>query len=460
MHPLLRPAYALAAQAARAAAAVVPDGEGKLARTLAARRGVRARFAAWARAHRDPARPLLWMHAPSVGEGLQARPVLEAARAARPDLQVVYTHFSPSAERFARGLVERGLADHADYLPFDAAGDADALLDALRPAALVFAKLDVWPVLAERAARRGVRLGLVSATLAPGSSRGRGLSGALLHDAYAALDAVGAISADDAARLVALGARPDRVRITGDTRADQVWARARDAESPEARARAPLAPLLAVPAAGRGRERFTLVAGSTWPADESVLLPAWEGVVRAARADGVLPPRLVLCPHEPTAAHLAPLETWAARAGLALARLGAVEAAHAAGDARAGDVDVVLVDRVGVLGDLYAAGDAAFVGGGFHAAGLHSVLEPAAFALPVAFGPRHANAREAGLLVACGGAVVTAEAGTLANRLGIWRRDSGVRRTAGDAARAFVHDGLGAASRAWALVAALLPPAP
>ena len=102
------------------------------------------------------------MHAPSVGEGLQARPVLQLARTKRPDVQLAYTFFSPSAASFARGLD----VDFADYLPFDTQGDADAALDALRPRALIFSKLDVWPILAAAAGRRRVALGLTSATLA------------------------------------------------------------------------------------------------------------------------------------------------------------------------------------------------------------------------------------------------------------------------------------------------------
>jgi 3-deoxy-D-manno-octulosonic-acid transferase len=156
----------------------------KVWRSLAARRDVRARYAAWAAAARDPARPLLWLHAPSVGEGLQARPVAQLVRQRRPDLQLVYTYFSPSAERFAATVG----ADFTDYLPFDTAGDARAVLDALRPTALVFNKLDVWPVLAGAAASRGVALGLLSATLAPGSGRRGWPAASLLRPAYAALD--------------------------------------------------------------------------------------------------------------------------------------------------------------------------------------------------------------------------------------------------------------------------------
>ena len=109
-----------------------------------------------------------------------------------------------------------------------------------------------------------------------------------------------------------------------------------------------------------------------------------------------------------------------------------------------------------MLADLYAAGDAAFVGGGFHAAGLHSVLEPAAAGVPVAFGPRHAGSRDAGLLIAAGGGTAVATARVLAELLKRWRTSAALRTQAGGAARAVVEAGLGADERTWALVAELL----
>jgi 3-deoxy-D-manno-octulosonic-acid transferase len=128
------------------------------------------------------------VHAPERRRGAAGAPRPRArAPAAGPDLQLAYTFYSPSAEAFARTLD----VDFADYLPFDTGGDAAAALDALRPAALVFSKLDVWPVLAAAAAKRRVRTGLVSATLSAGSSRRGGLAGLALRDAYATLAAVG-----------------------------------------------------------------------------------------------------------------------------------------------------------------------------------------------------------------------------------------------------------------------------
>ena len=116
----------------------------------------------------------------------------------------------------------------------------------------------------------------------------------------------------------------------------------------------------------------------------------------------------------------------------------------------------MIVDRVGVLGDLYALADVAFVGGGFHAAGLHSVLEPAAFGAAVLFGPRYGGSRDAGLLVARGGGVSVANGTDLVRRLRAWLGDPALRREAGDYARALVRSGVGAAERSFELVDTLL----
>jgi 3-deoxy-D-manno-octulosonic-acid transferase len=418
--------YDAAAALARAAASVAPPGDSKVLRALAARRGIRARYARWGRAGRDPRRPLLWVHAPSVGEGLQARPVLDLMRRERPDVQLAYTHYSPSALAFAESLA----VEFHDYLPFDTRGDARATVAALRPTALVFSKLDVWPRLVAAASEQGVRLGMVSATLAAASSRRSRIAAILLQEAYARLDAVGAIDDADADRLVALGVRPAAITVTGDTRYDQVWERAGRVDRSAGLLRALAA------------DRPTLVAGSTWPADEAHLLAAWLQV-RAALPTA----RLIVAPHEPTEAHLQPIERWARDEGMRVAR-------SSADDARL--ADVVLVDRMGVLGDLYGLASAAFVGGGFHAPGLHSVLEPAAFGAPVLFGPRYGASRDARLLVAGGGGFSATDAASISRQLVGWLRDDAARAAAGERARALVRAGLGAARRSFELVTRLL----
>ena len=403
MHPLLRPAYA---GIARVAATL---SEAKWLRALGARAGLIDRYRAWATVHRDTSRPLLWIHAPSVGEALQARPIVELIRSERPAVQIAFTYYSPSAERFSRSLS----VDFTDYLPFDRASDIDAALDALMPSALVFSKLDVWPVLVERAAARGVRLGLLSATLSARSSRRSFFARAVLHDAYARLDAVGAIDSADARRLIEIGVRPDVIEITGDTRYDQVWRMAADA--------AGAFPELA--------GRSICVAGSTWPPDERVVLEGWLG-------SGM---RLIVAPHEPIPTHVHHIETWAASHKVPSSRLSSGATA----------ADLIIVDSVGVLARLYSRATVAYVGGGFGRAGLHSVLEPAAFGVPVLFGPRHTGSRDAGLLLAAGGGFIVRSPTEFRARLR-------ANEPAGEAARETVRQGLGAARRSLALVDRLM----
>ena len=405
----------------------------KLARGLDARRGVTQRLAAWAKSERDTGRPLVWVHAPSVGEGLQAKPVLEALRAEAPSWQLAYTFFSPSAERLARTLP----ADVADYLPLDRPDDVAAVLDALKPTALVFSKLDVWPELTLAAARRGVKLGLISATVAPTSSRLRWPTRGWAEPAYRALDRIGTISEEDGRRLEQLGARRSALEVTGDTRYDSVAERAERFD----RTRDPFARLAIAPAG-----TFTIVAGSTWPSDEAVVLPAFVDLVAQVPSA-----RLVLAPHEPNPDHLAGITQLAAKLGLPRpVRLSQVE--HTA------PAPVIVVDRVGILADLYALADVAFVGGGYHRAGLHSVLEPAVFGVPVAVGPHWHMSRDAALLLERGGAVALATDGrhALHSQWLVWHHDPATRKKAGDAGKKLVREGRGAAERTTELVKKLV----
>ena len=318
--------------------------------------------------------------------------------------------------------------DFADYLPFDTFADARKILAALRPSVLVFSKLDIWPALTEQTESAGIPVGVISATLAETSGRRSLFAQALLSDAYRAIERVGAIDATDAGHFRELGVRPDRIQVTGDTRYDQVWARAQ---------RAPSALLQSLRSS-----RPTLVAGSTWRSDEMHLFSAWRKI-----RDKIPDARLVIAPHELTAAHLASVESWARSRDLRPARIDARDAP---------DADVVLVDRFGILGDLYALADVAYVGGGFQTAGLHSVLEPASFGAPVLFGPRNDKSRDAAKLIeAGGGAVVTGEA-DLSLRLSDWLGSLPARDSAGAAARAMVQSGVGAAERSFQLVSALL----
>ncbi len=421
--------YDLALRALRGVSPLASRGDSKLARGLRGRRDADRTFVEWAVRERDPDRPLVWLHAPSVGEGLQARAVMEALVAEAEEVQVAYTHFSPSAE----GLARKMPADVAGDLPWDTRPEVERVVDALGPRLLVFTKTEVWPGLARAARRSGAGVVLAAATLPGSAGRLRWPARPLLRPVFGALDRVLAISADDAERFGRLGVEPDRTEVTGDPAIDSAHSRVMDSNDE--------APYL-VPF--RHPSRPTLVAGSTWEPDEAVLVPA------ASRLRERMPElRLLIAPHEPSAAHLDRLERELGAARWRTLRLAQVEERGEVGDA-----DAVLVDRVGVLAHLYTVGHAAYVGGGFHRHGLHSVVEPAAAGLPVVFGPGHDNARAAGDLLEAGGGAEVADAHELADALARWFLPLERGREAGERARGYIEEHTGAAART---ARALLP---
>jgi 3-deoxy-D-manno-octulosonic-acid transferase len=396
----------------------------------ARRREAAAHLIRWASTARDARRPLAWFHAPSVGEGLQARAVMQALRAQRPDLQLVYTHFSPSAERFAASV---GVDVHG-YLPYDTVAEMAAVLEALQPDLLVFAKLDLWPTLAAEAARRGISTALVAGTVRPDSGRLRWPAIALTRHGYAALDLALAIDAADGERLIRLGVPADHVRVTGDPRLDSA-VRVVEEVSPDD-------PLLA-----NADPPVTLVAGSTWPADEHVLLDAF-GIVRDTHPYV----RLMIVPHEPTPDHLAALDAAAVARGLPHpVPFDAPDAAAA---------PLLVVSRMGILARLYAHGGIAYVGGGFGERGIHSVVEPAAWQRPVLVGPHDRDTREIALMRSRGGLVqlpVHDPAQALAVQWQAWLDDPDARGSAGEAALAALAGDRGAAERTAGALGGYLP---
>ncbi len=394
----------------------------KLARGIAGRAASAARFRAWGDSSRHPTRPLVLLHAASAGELRQAEPVIRRLRAARPAWQLAVTCFSPSGVPVAAELP----VEVHGMLPWDRPEGVRRLLSALKPSLVVVSKLDLWPEFACQVHRQGIPLALIAATVRPGSGRLRWPARPVLESAYALVDRAGAVSQDDAERLALLGVRPDRITVEGDPRYDGVLERL----------------------SGRGpvdAEEPRLVAGSTWSPDDTVLLAAFADVrARWPRA------RLLIAPHEPTRAGLTRLSE--------LARRLALPPPVPWGGPETADAPLTVLQTVGGLAPLYRFGQLAYVGGGF-GRGLHSVLEPAALALPVIVGPRWRESRDAtalhnaGALVPLEGQEPTA---LLTRQWLEWLGNATARRRAGAAAREVVLAGCGAADRCAALLLGLV----
>lgn len=321
--------------------------------------------------------PRFWIHASSMGEYEQARPLLQEIKQRFPEAVRVLTFFSPSAyDNIKRASIP---AEAVSYLPFDSLGKARRFLNSVNPCAAIIIRHDYWPNHLWEARQRGAAVLLANASVSANarSFRHWPLVRHFNRAVFDAFDAVCAVSESAAKSLAKFVRYPERLLVAGDSRYDQVLFRSQSKKIGD----------ILPPNWCDGSPVF--VAGSTWPSDEEILLPAF-----VAARNEVTALRLILVPHEPTAEHLAQLEKNIQAHGLVSVRLSEEESESKSTSMSTGEAEVLLIDRIGILAILYRAGQVAFVGGSF-GPGVHSVLEAAMHGVPVLVGPRFQNSPEA-----------------------------------------------------------------
>lgn len=367
----------------------------------------------WRRAALGPEKRI-WFHVSSVGELEQVRPVLEVL-SERGGFSLILSFYSPSVPRLVK---DWSFVRYADYLPLDFPDQMDELMAIVNPALLVLNRYDLWPHHLLAAKQAGVPVVLVNASTPP-----LGVFGAVsLWSRQVLFRAVDAWSFVDAAAATAWEPYViNRARglVAGNPRVDRALQRVERALD-EGKARSRLR--------FWRRRDFCLVAGSTWDRDEDLLLAAWQ----RGKRDG----SLVVVPHEPTPERLGRLERRLSRCGLGFVRFSALEAPS--------DAPVLVIDQRGFLAEVYGLGTLAYVGGGFGRQ-IHSIIEPIAHGLPVAFGPRFDRSPEALTLSAAGVGFSTSSPSDLAEWMEVMRTDGAQRRRAIENLKVFVqiHRGAG-----------------
>ena len=307
-------------------------------------------------------RPVVWFHASSLGEFEQGRPLMEAWRKAHPEYQILLSFFSPSGYEVRHDYAG---ADVVVYLPSDRSSSVRRFLDLAHPSLVVFIKYDFWPTMLSELSVRSIPTYLVSAIFRPDQLFFRSYGGwylRLLH-LFRRL-----YVQDEASRQLLIEHGVEAVQVTGDTRFDRVEDIARAAKD-----------IPAVAELARGHR--LLVAGSTWPEDEAILLPYFN----EAPEDFAL----VLAPHEIHEEHLRAIEAGLKRPSIRLSE-------YVEGQPLPEGTSCIIIDCFGLLSSVYRYGKWAYVGGGFGKS-VHNTLEAAVYGVPVFFGPeihKHREVRE------------------------------------------------------------------
>ena len=306
--------------------------------------------------------PVIWVHGASVGEITAAAPLVSLLRAQFASYKVVVTSLTPTG--FARA--EKLFGDGVFIFPLDTAWAVNRALRTLKPVLFVNMETELWPNFITRAKARGAGVFQVNARLTEESLGMYQRFSAIVGEVLGAIDRIMVQSQEDLERYKSLGVPDDKLEFTGNLKFDI---------DPPA-----IKPEEAKRQLGLEAAPFVLVAGSTRPGEEEIILKATGSLIKS----GAL--TLILVPRHPDRA---------AEVGEIVKKAGFSPRFARKGELDIGPDRVRVVDLLGVLDTYYVASDLAFVGGGLENFGGHNPLEPASSGRPVLFGPFMQNCRAA-----------------------------------------------------------------
>ena len=378
----------------------------------------------------------IWIHAVSVGEVLTARALLPQLRERYPKLRLFLSTTTMTGQQIARNNLQ--YVDEVFYFPFDLGFVVNRTLTLVRPRLFIMMETEIWPNQLRACARAGVRTMLVNGRISSRSYPRYRLARPFFRRVLRDVDRFCMQSDESARRVVDIGADRDRVMVTGSLKFDSLE-------------------IFGAATADRGSNRVlryfrispdrpVVIAASTLKGEEEAVLEAFQRI--RATMTGAL---LIIAPRKPQ--RFDDVERLARRAGWNVARRSELRV-----DAEPRH-DVVVLDTIGELAQLYQVATAVFVGGSLVDAGGHNILEPAVFGKPIIFGPyMHNFAEIAQAFLENGAAIQVRTARELEPALLELLGDPVRRARLGAAARALVEANRGARTRTLAAIAQLLPP--
>lgn len=362
---------------------------------------------------------IIWVHTASLGEFEQGLPIIEQLKQNYPEYRILVTFFSPSGYEVKKNTAA---ADLVTYLPMDTKKNAIEFLDLVNPKLVIFVKYEIWPNYLRALSQRNIPTLLISALFKENQIYFKSYGGFMRK----ALHNFTHIFVQDTKSIELLSKiNIKNTAISGDTRFDRVIEILERDNN-----------LAFMENFKNGAK--TLVAGSTWPDDEEVLVPYIN--------TGESSLKFVLAPHNIKPEHINKLKSSINKKTILYSELENKDLSA---------YEVLIIDTIGLLTKIYSYAEISYVGGGF-ATGLHNTLEPAVYGIPVIIGPSFKGFKEAEDLVNKGGVLVVkspAEFFTLVNDL--LKDEEHLKRT-GDINSTYVSENKGASIQIMAYVRTLI----
>lgn len=355
----------------------------------------------------EPGDKTIWFHSASLGEYEQGLPVMEKIRQLYPEHKIILTFFSPSGYEIRKNTKA---ADVIVYLPIDTKANAKRFVDLVRPEMAFFIKYEFWPNYLEELGRHKVPAYLISGIFRKDQAFFKWYGG-FYRNALKTFEHFFVQNESSKQLLQKIGFQ--NITISGDTRYDRVSEiLKRDNELPF------------IEEFTNGK--ITVVFGSCWPKDEAMFTDFINASTNV---------KYILAPHDISADHINAIKNSITKKVVLFSEK---EGKDLAG------YDVFIIDTIGILGKIYSYADIAYVGGGFGTAGLHNILEPAAFSVPLVIGPNHKKFPEAAAMIHMGGCIEVKDKNELEDTFSSLIHNDDYRQETGHAAGTFVSMNRGA----------------
>ncbi|MDD3723437.1 MAG: glycosyltransferase N-terminal domain-containing protein [Lutibacter sp.] len=358
---------------------------------------------------------VIWMHCASLGEFEQGRPIIEKLKLKFPNKKVVLTFFSPSGYEVRKNYEN---ADMVCYLPLDSAQNAKKFLEIVHPNLAIFVKYEFWPNFLKELKTRNIETLLISGIFRKNQSFFNWYGG-FMRKSLTTFSHF--FVQDKNSKQLLNSINFNNVTVSGDTRFDRVF------EITQQNNKLPFIEEFI-------NDKYTLVAGSTWKEDEMMLVDYINN--KASEKE-----KFIIAPHNINVKDIAELKNSISKKTVLFSE----KSFNSAQDVKnLSDYQVFIVDTVGILTKIYSYADVAYVGGGFTKSGVHNVLEPATFGVPILIGLNYHKFNEAIDLVKNKACFVVADAKELSLHLNKFFQLNEMRIEAGKRAKKYVVDKTGA----------------